>query len=360
MTSQVLRAEARVPLSGPRKVMEKLCDYFTEFGSVSRAERSARLEIAYGSISLEVDEGSLNLLAEGRDPTCLAYVKMSVAEHLLTFAADDKPRLVWSGDGAAGTPLPYFREMRVVSAANITPRMRRVRLSGHDLARFATGGLHVRLLIPPLPGVAPRWPVTGEDGRPVWPSGGDRPIVRIYTIREIDVARGEISIDVVLHEGEDTPGSSWAKQAAPGDVIGLMGPGGGDIPAADWYLLAGDETALPAISRILASLPAGCRATAVIEVADRSEEQPLHSAAALDVRWVHRDGAPAGTTSLIEDAVRGIGLPSDGMRRFIWAGCEQKSCRCLKKLLRKEWQVPTSDHLVVAYWRAGCPADTAV
>ncbi|MBL0402578.1 siderophore-interacting protein [Microvirga aerilata] len=359
MTSQVLRAEARVPLSGPRQVMEKLCDYFTEFGSVSRAERSARLEIAYGSISLEVDDGSLNLLAEGCDPTSLAYVKMSVAEHLLTFAADDKPRLVWSGDGAAGTPLPDFREMRVVSAANITPRMRRVRLSGPDLARFATGGLHVRLLIPPRPGVAPRWPVTGEDGRPVWPTGEDRPIVRIYTIREIDVAKGEISIDVVLHEGEDTPGSSWAKQAAPGDVIGLMGPGGGDIPAADWYLFAGDETALPAISRILASLKAECRATAVIEVADSSEEQPLHSAAALDVRWVHRNGAPAGTTSLIEDAVRGIGLPSDGMRRFIWAGCEQKSCRCLKKLLRKEWQVPTSDHLVVAYWRAGCPADTA-
>jgi NADPH-dependent ferric siderophore reductase len=136
-----------------------------------------------------------------------------------------------------------------------------------------------------------------------------------------------------------------------------MGPGGGDIPAADWYLFAGDETALPAISRILASLPTGCKATAVIEVADKSEEQPLRSAAERDIRWLHRNGATAGTTSLIEDTVRGIGPPADGMRRFIWAGCEQKSCRCLKRLLRKEWQMPTSDHLVVAYWRAGSTAD---
>src|SRR4051794_2715006 len=67
---------------------------------------------------------------------------------------------------AAGTPLPYFREMRVVGATNVTPRMRRVRLKGRDLARFAIGGMHVRLSFPPKPGIVPQWPVTGEDGRP--------------------------------------------------------------------------------------------------------------------------------------------------------------------------------------------------
>jgi NADPH-dependent ferric siderophore reductase len=357
MTSSILRAEARIALAGPVQIMDKLCEHFIEHGRVDRSQRSARVEFDFGAASVEADDDGLLLRAEGPDATGLAYVKWSLAEHILEFVEGETPHIAWSGDGVAGAPLPYFREMRVVSATNVTPRMRRVRLKGADLARFAIGGLHVRLLFPPKPGIVPQWPVMGEDGRPVWPRGEDRPVMRIYTIREIDVERGEIDIDFVLHGGDVTPGSTWAQQACPGDLVGVLGPGGGELPEADWYLFAGDETALPAISRILAELPAECKATVLLEVADASEEQPLHSAAALDIRWMHRNGAPAGTTSLIEDAVRDIAIPSNEGRRFIWAGCEQKSCRCLKKLLRKEWKVPTSEHQVVAYWRAGHTAD---
>lgn len=357
-TPAPLRAEATITLPGPVQVMEKLCEHFVEHGHVDRSERSARMTFGFGVASVEADETSLYLRAEGSDATNLAYVKWSLAEHVLGFAAGGHvPHISWKGDGAAGTPLPYFREMRVVGAIQVTPRMRRVRLRGRDLARFAAGGIHVRLLLPPEPGVGAEWPVTGEDGRPSWPKGDKRPVVRIYTIRNIDVDRSEIDIDFVLHEGDDTPGASWARRAGPGDVVGLMGPGGGDLPAADWYLFAGDEAALPAIARILSELPGGCRATVLIEVADPSEQQPLPSAATLDVRWIHRNGAPAGTTSLIVDAIRSVTLPSDEGRRFIWIGCEQQSCRCLKRLLRKEWNVPRSEHQIVAYWQAGHAAD---
>ncbi|CAH1650884.1 Fe(3+)-hydroxamate ABC transporter permease FhuB [Hyphomicrobiales bacterium] len=78
---------------------------------------------------------------------------------------------------------------------------------------------------------------------------------RVYTIRAIDHARKELAIDVVLHD--DSVGSNWARNAEPGDRAGLLGPGGGDVIPADWYLLCGDETALPAIARIAAELPAG-------------------------------------------------------------------------------------------------------
>ncbi|WP_262032400.1 siderophore-interacting protein [Microvirga sp. Mcv34] len=357
ITASLLRAEAKVTLAGPALVMDRLCDYFVEHGRMNRSERSARIDFIYGSASVEADDDSLHILAEGTDATGLAYVKWSLAEHILGFAEGETPRISWTGDGATGSPLPYFREMRVVSAANVTPRMRRVRLKGPDLARFATGGMHVRLLFPPRASAVPQWPVTGEDGRPVWPKGEDRPVMRIYTIRKIDVERGEIDIDFVLHDGDETPGSTWARRACPGDIMGAMGPAGGELPDADWYLLAGDETALPAISRILAELPAECRATVLLEVADASEEQLLRSSAALDIRWMHRNGAPAGTTSLLEEAIRGIAIPSSAARRFIWAGCEQKSCRCLKRILRKEWKLSTSEHQVVAYWRAGHTAD---
>ena len=47
-----------------------------------------------------------------------------------------------------------------------------------------------------------------------------------------------------------------------------MGPSGAYTPdpAADWHLLAGDETALPAISSALEALPANAIGKVFIEV----------------------------------------------------------------------------------------------
>ena len=126
--TSLLRAEAKVALAGPVQMMDKLCEHFIEHGIVDRPERYARLEFAYGTASMEADRDSLHLRAEGSDATNLAYVKLSLAEHILAFAEGEAPRIAWSGDGAAGAPLPSFREMRVVGASSITPRMRRVRL----------------------------------------------------------------------------------------------------------------------------------------------------------------------------------------------------------------------------------------
>ncbi|MCE3544330.1 siderophore-interacting protein, partial [Escherichia coli] len=98
------------------------------------------------------------------------------------------------------------------------------------------------------------WPTMGRDGRPVWPEGDDALIARVYTIRTIDIERGEVDIDMVVHPGNDTPGSTWALNAKPGGIVGMTGPGGGSVEDAGRYLLVGDETALPAIGRILETL----------------------------------------------------------------------------------------------------------
>jgi NADPH-dependent ferric siderophore reductase len=227
--------------------------------------------------------------------------------------------------------------------------MRRVILSCEDTTHFETGGLHARLLIPP-PGRAPIWPKVGPDGRVVWPEGEDELARRVYTIRAIDHARKELTIDVVLHD--DSPGSVWARNATAGDRVGLLGPGGGDVVPADWYLLCGDETALPAIARIAASLPATASATVVIEVANGDEEQEISSEAALAITWLHRNGQPAGSTDLLPDAVRAIDMPQ-GSDPFVFAGCEQAAARAIRKHLRAERKLPKERHLVAAYWRRG-------
>ena len=356
--ASTFKAVAKVTLADPEAVLTKLCDHLAEHGTVSRFRTGARIETVFGTARVEAEERALVLEAEGDEETNFAYVKLSLAEHILTFAAPDKPDIVWAGDGAAGAPLPYFREMRVVGARNITPHMRRVTLAGENLARFASGGLHVRLLFP-QPGTAPQWPVTGADGRPSWPDEERRPVARVYTIRRIDVAAGEIDIDFVLHEGAETPGASFARHAAPGDVVGMTGPGGGAFGEADWYLLAGDETALPAIGRILERLAATARATVFIEVADAREEQPLPTAADAAIHWLHREGADAGTTTLLAEAVSGVAWPEDGTAVFAWAGCEHGAARAIRTYLRAERGLAREQHLVVAYWRRGASGDNA-
>lgn len=147
---------------------------------------------------------------------------------------------------------------------------------------FVEGGLHARLLIPPK-GREPVWPHTEPDGRLHWPKGNDALTIRAYTIRSINLDRGEMNIDFVVHEGDDVPGATWALTARPGDPAGLIGPGGGGVPAARKLILAGDETALPAIARIAASVPADAELRILLEVADKQEEQPLTSSASMDV-----------------------------------------------------------------------------
>lgn len=353
-----LRATASVALADPDKVFRRICQHFAEHGAVAVDGRRGTIETDFGIARLSACDTTLTLDASGRDQTGLAYVKLSLAEHLLAFAEGQGPSIVWHGDGAAGSPLPYFREMRVSAVRDITPHMRRLVLCGEDIGRFEHGGLHVRLLFPPMGRDVPAWPVTGADGRPSWPAGGARPSARTYTIRRIDASKGEVEIDFVMHDGEGMPGAGFARQARIGDIVGMTGPGGGTVPEADWYLLAGDETALPAIARILEELPATARAVVRVEIADRREEQPLYSAADIDIGWLHRGGAAPGTGTQLYDAVRAVPFPASNLSIFAWAGCEHASFRAIRAYLRNDRKLARGQHLVAAYWRLGFEGET--
>lgn len=354
-----LTATAEIVLTSPDEVMLRICRHFREFGDVKIDGRCSRIETSFGIAGFEACEGCLKVSAEGIDDTALAFVKLSVAEHLLNLAKPEAPKISWQGDNATGQPLPYFREMRVVGTRFVTPRMKRITLAGHDLARFAAGGMHIRLLFPKSQAVAPSWPVMGEDGRPLWPTGDSKPDIRVYTIRRIDVSNGEVDVDFVMHEGAAMPGADFGAAAKIGDVLGMTGPGGGGAKPADWYLLAGDETALPAISRILEELPETAQAVVRIEVQDEAEIQSLNSNASVDLQWLSRNGRDAGTIDLLTNAVRAVEFPMDGRRVFAWAGCEFTQFKAIRTYLRGERKLERDDHLVVAYWRKGIAGDEA-
>lgn len=212
-----------------------------------------------------------------------------------------------------------IRLLEVTAVTDITPRMRRITLGGEQLAGFASPGHadHIKMFFPE-PGQPPVLPIAGPDGVQ-FPADQPRPAMRDYTPRNYDPLAQTLDIDFVLHG--DGPASSWAAQAEIGQQIVIGGPRGSLLVPTlfDWYLLIGDETGLPAIARRLAELPEGATAIALVEIADDAERQPLPTLAALDLRWITRDGAPAGDPERLLGALSALALPTGDAHSFIAA-----------------------------------------
>ncbi|MEB2844720.1 siderophore-interacting protein [Rhizobiales bacterium RZME27] len=154
-----------------------------------------------------------------------------------------------------GALAPGLSLMTVTSVSRRSPGYLRVRLEGSDAERFATGSLHFRILIGPR-GRNPIWPRTAANGRTVWPEGEDALHKPVYTT--IAAEDNWLEFDIFRHQG--SPTSDWADSNPIGETVGLMGPGGGGCPASSELLLFGDETAMPAISRMLAAAPGKVKA----------------------------------------------------------------------------------------------------
>lgn len=331
----------------PGKMLDELCSHFVEHSTVKRDGDLVTLEMTIGKADIRHEGPKLAIELSCKSARALQNVRSVLAEHLFQFAGEDTLELTWS-DAPKADRLPDLREIRVISVRNISPHMRRVTVACDDTEHFAHGGLHFRLLIPPK-GRTPVWPKLRADGRIEWAKDEDALTVRIYTFRSIDLERGEIDIDFVLHEGENMPGAEWAVNAQPGDIAGAIGPGGGGVPDATSMILAGDETALPAISRIAAEVPAGTQLRIFLEVDGPSEELPLPSAGTIDLIWMHRNGAPAGTMGLIENAIKGALADADA-DTFVWAGCERSEAKRIRDFLKAERGHDRHKMSIGAYW----------
>ena len=162
-----------------------------------------------------------------------------------------------------GALAPGLSLMRVTGVRPLTPGFLRMRVAGLDAARFATGSLHFRLLLP-RPGRAARWPRVGASGRTIWPEDAGALHRPVYTV----AAQGGdwLDFDIFRHPG--SPTCDWALSDPVGDQVGILGPGGGWCPVAARLHLFGDQTALPAIARMLALAQGEVRATLACAAGD--------------------------------------------------------------------------------------------
>jgi NADPH-dependent ferric siderophore reductase len=228
--------------------------------------------------------------------------------------------------------------------------MQRVVLGGEGLAGFAADTCtdhYVKLLFPPAEGVTYPEPFDLERLREELPRE-QWPVTRTYTVRAFDPESNELTLDFVIHGDEGLAGP-WATRVQPGETVRFMGPGGAYAPdvSADWHLLVGDESALPAIARALESLPDGVTAHAFVEVSGPEEEQKIDSD--VEVVWLHRGDRPVG--ELLCEAVRALEFPAGRPHAFVHG--EAHFVKELRQLLRVDRQIPREDLSISGYWRLG-------
>lgn len=254
-----------------------------------------------------------------------------------------------------------LRELTVVRTHDLTPGMRRVTLGGPELGSFVSSNGFaqpefrsdgfdddVRLIFPYPGRDEPVLPVQ-EDGNLEWPRD-PRPIFKAYTVRRWDPPSGELDVDFVKHgTGVATV---WAYRAQPGDRVHVAGPAASqELPRADWLLVVGDDTAVPAIARLLEELPEGTRAQVFIEIARDEHRQPLTDLAGVTVTWISRYDTAPGDATLLLDAIRATEWWNGSV--FAWVAGESTVVKTIRRYLVEERDVPKDRVDFTGYWRLG-------
>lgn len=229
------------------------------------------------------------------------------------------------------------RRMLTVEAIDrLTPRMLRIHFSADDLKDFvsALADDHIKLFFP-----------SGDKG-----GAESETCMRDFTPRNFDTKQGKLVVDFALHE--NGPATAWASAAKVGDTLQIGGPRGSAVipDDFDWYVLIGDETALPAIGRRVEELRPGVPVTTIAVIASPEETQTFETKAAWTQSWCVRDGK-SDDAALLRTALEAHILPPG--EGFVWIAAEANVARSLRNYLMQERQHPREWIKAAGYWTRG-------
>lgn len=263
--------------------------------------------------------------------------------------------------------------LTVQRSERLSPHWMRVTLGGGEIEKFRPMGFDqwFRLFLP----------IGGDAGLDRVPAkankmfgylkflripDGERPVMRNYSVRAYRPAEGdrgaEIDVDFVLHgsaaEGTAGPASRWAETCTPGEHVLIIDEGLTFNPerGVDRVLLVGDETALPAIASIAASVPASATGTAIIEVSSLDDALDFPHPESLEVEWVLRPhGEQPGALAL--QRVAELDLPVETFHTY--AAGEQSLASGVRKLFVGERGVDKNTVSFCGYWKIGAASPTS-
>lgn len=232
----------------------------------------------------------------------------------------------------------------------VTPSMVRIALGGDGLRDFGAGEFsdhYVKLQVPP-PGASYSAPFDAEDVKARLPRE-EWPRTRTYTVQDWDPDRLRLTIDFVVHGDEGVAGP-WAAQASPGDTLQLSGPGGAYAPdpTAEWHLMVGDPSVLPAITASLRRVPAGVPVHVLVAVDGPEDEQPLSSPGDLHLTWLHHEPA-RDEDELVLATLAELEFPAGRVHAFVHG--EAGTVRAVRRHLLVDRGIARDALSVSGYWK---------
>lgn len=310
------------------------------------------VDYAQAKITLSANNPNLCLTISAPSRELLHEIKMHAFYEIITCSKVNPNTIIWQGDIIDEQHPPTFRVITVTDVFALSPHMQRVRFKANDLEHYESHeNIHCKLFFPQIGLDHPKWPTLGANGELKLPTGDNSLESRTYTIRKINAKQSFLEVDFVLHE-EAGPGSTWASQAHTGQSIGMMGPGGRTAKVAEWMLLAGDETALPAIARIAESLPQDTQGIVLIEVQNSADKIALTLPKSMTLQYLLRHDILAGRSDLLSQSIKNLPIPTHS-NRFVWLGAEFSTVQTIRTYLRDTLSLNNKEQLLVAYWRYG-------
>ncbi|MFS0895092.1 siderophore-interacting protein [Microbacterium sp. 179-I 3D3 NHS] len=304
-------------------------------------------------------------------------------------------------------PTYILTRARVRAVSRVSPNFARVTFGGDELFEFCTPGQvfdsRVKLVFPPASGILPPLDRDTDDwwGSYLAVPEEERGSMRTYSVRElrVDPVSGdtEVDIDFVLHlaPGLSGPASRWASTAEVGQELFLVGPrrgvvehGGAEYAPGDArsVVLVGDETAAPAIARILEDAPRDLRGIAFLEVPSADDALAIDAPEGVEVRWLpraegqlhglevipavlaHLGDADASDEISVKDVetedllwetpdYSGLGeeiaVTDARPERYFWIAGESGVVTTLRRHLVKDLGIDRSQVAFMGYWRRG-------
>ncbi|MEM0978702.1 MAG: siderophore-interacting protein [Cyanobacteria bacterium P01_H01_bin.58] len=235
-----------------------------------------------------------------------------------------------------------YRTIVVKDSAKVTPHLQRVTFTGDDLTDFPENyeSGYVKLLF-------------SKNGQAI-----DDPdqvekskyLTRTYTVRAFSREKNELALEFSLHGSKSGPAARWAAAAKPGEQILMGGPGPTKLVdhQADWFLLAGDMSGLPALACNLEQLPENAQGHAVIEVVSESDKQTFKVPDGFSIDWVINDKPGENSDALLE----GIKVvPWKEGNPYVWVACEFDSMRKIRDYMKNSRNIEKDHIYISSYWK---------
>lgn len=299
------------------------------------------VETDFGIFHFEATDQGIRAQVAAAKPDWLYMLKESLVEHMEHTVPEVAKNIRWSDANTVGGLPPNFHFVTVQSVQKIGTSFLRLRLKAKDFTSFADDAIHFRFVLPPEGLQDIEWPHVAPNGATIWPKGDKALHKPVYTSRWVDPVAGLMEVDVFIHQGGRI--SDWAATVAPGTRVGVIGPGGGGVVETSEIHFFGDETAFPAIARLIQNMPADTKGTATLLATNGAAcGYDFIAHAGIALTWLNS----AQCDVFQADALK---ILEDKPDAYFWYAADKAKVQVIRAAA-KTTERPANSSYIAAYW----------